>query len=184
MIQNRKIKIAIISILFLAIAAGVFFTVMKISSEKKSNVIKILPDEADVRIQDFIFTEVGRNNVKWEVRAKMAQYQKKINIATFDKVQITLTTQQGKVYIMTGDEGKMQTETKDVELKGHVVVISDSGDKFSTDYLCYSDAQKKVYTDAPVMMANEKMKIQGVGLSIFVDKGELLLASKVNARIY
>lgn len=180
---NRTVKITVATIIILVLAAAVIFAIFKVGGEKKSNIIKILPDEADVRIQDFIYTEVGQENIRWEVKAKTAQYKKKLNLALFDRVQIKLTTQEGKVFVMTGDEGRMQTDTKEVDLKGHVVITSDTDDKFSTDYLHYSDAQKKIYTDAPVMMENRQMKIQGVGLSIFMDKGELVLSSGVKAKI-
>lgn len=181
---TKTVKIVSASVLLLMIAAVVIIGIVTVGGTKKSNIIKILPDEADVRIQDFIFTEVGQDNIRWEVIAKSAQYQKKLNLALFDRVEIKLTTPEGKVFVMTGDEGRMHTDTKDVELKGHVVIVSDTKEKFSTDYLQYSDSQKKIYTDAPVMIESKQMKIQGVGLSIFISKGELLLASGVKAVIH
>lgn len=180
---TKKVKITAAIFIILILAAVVMIAIVKVNGDKKSNIIKILPDEADLSIQDFTYTEVGQENIRWEVKARMAQYQKKLNLAFFDRVQIKLTTPEGKVFVMTGDEGRMQTEEKDVELKGHVVIISDTGDKFSTDYLRYSDAQKKIYTDAPIVMESKKMKIQGVGLSILINKGELTLSSKVRAKI-
>ena len=84
---------------------------------------------------------------------------------------------------MTGDKGEMLTDKKDVEIKGHVEIRADTGEKFSTDYLRYSDAGKKIYTDAPVSMESKRIKIQGVGLSILINKGELTLASSVKAKI-
>ena len=52
------------------------------------------------------------------------------------------------------------------------------------DDLAARDARKEIYTDAPVRMETSRMKIQGVGLSILMDKGELALASGVKAKIY
>src|SRR5512145_1298415 len=115
---SRAVKITVAVIIVLILACAVIFAIFKVGGEKKSNIIKILPDEADVRIQDFVYTEVGKENIRWEVKAKTAQYQKKLNLALFDHVQIKLTTQEGKVFLMTGDEGRMQTDTKDVEIKG------------------------------------------------------------------
>ena len=180
---NKKNKVITITIIILVLVAAVIFAVVQSIGEKKANILKILPNEADVRISDFVFTEVGQDDIRWEVKAKSAQYQKKQNLALFDQVQIKLTTKEGKVFIMTGDKGEMLTDKKDVEIKGHVVITSDTGDKFSTDYLRYSDVQKKIYTDAPVVMEGNRMKIQGVGLSIFMNKGELILSSGVKAKI-
>ncbi|KFN38577.1 hypothetical protein KN63_03530, partial [Smithella sp. F21] len=71
-----------------------------------------------------------------------------------------------------------------VEIKGHVVIISDTGEKFLTDHLSYNDAQKKIYTDAPVVMESDRMTLRGIGLSILINKGELTLSSGVKAKIY
>jgi LPS export ABC transporter protein LptC len=180
---TKNVKIATAVAIILLFAGVVIVAMVMVGGDKKSNIIKILPDEADVRIQDFIYTEVGQENIRWEVKAKTAQYQKKLNLALFDHVHIKLTTPEGKVFVMTGDEGKMQTDTKDVELKGNVVITSDTQDKFFTDYLRYSDGQKKIYTDAPVTVESRQMRIQGVGLTIFINKGELLLSSGVKAKI-
>ncbi len=180
---NKKIKLITLLIAIIVFAALIAFFMMQGVGEKKSNIIKILPNEADIRIQDFVFTEVGQDSIRWEVKSKSAQYQKKQNLAIFDQVQIKLTTKEGKVVTMTGDKGEMLTDKKDLEIKGHVVITADTGEKFSTDYLRYSDAQKKIYTDAPVVVESDRMKIQGVGLTIFIDKGELTLSSGVKAMI-
>ncbi len=64
-----------------------------------------MPDEADIRIQDFVFTEVGQNKIRWDVKAKSGQYQKKKNLALFEQVRIQATTE-GKVYVMTVKRAK------------------------------------------------------------------------------
>jgi LPS export ABC transporter protein LptC len=112
--------------------------------------VKILPDNVDLQIKGFVYTEVGEADSQWEVKAKTATYYKKQNLALFDQVQIKLTMSDGKVYLMTADKGQMLTDKKDIEIKGNVVITSDAGDKFYTDYLNYSDAEKKFYTNAPV----------------------------------
>jgi LPS export ABC transporter protein LptC len=146
------------------------------------NLLKALPD-VDLKIKGFNYTEVGEANAKWEVKADIATYDKKQNLAVFDRVQIKLTTSDGKVFIMNGDKGQMFTDTKNIEIKDNVVIISDTGDKFSTDHLSYNDAEKKFYTDAPVTMENKRMKITGVGLTLFMNTGELNLSSLVKAKI-
>jgi LPS export ABC transporter protein LptC len=77
----------------------------------------------------------------------------------------------------------VQTEKKNIEIEKNVIIITDNGDRFYTDHLSYNDAQKKLYTDAPVTMENERMKITGRGLILFMDKGELNIPSSVRAKI-
>jgi LPS export ABC transporter protein LptC len=180
---NKK-KVILISIIIIVLAAVsvVGYVILHIS-DKPKNLLKILPDHVDLQIKDFVYTEVGEANSKWEVKAQTAQFNKKQNLAVFDHVQIILTTAEKKVYVMNGDKGQMLTDKKDIEIKGNVTIVSESGDRFTTDYLKYSDAEKKFYTDAPVLMENKRMKINGTGLTLFMNTGELNLLSAVKARI-
>lgn len=158
-------------------------TIVKINEKKFKNLVKILPDNVDLQMKGFVYTEVGEGNSQWEVKAKTATYYKKQNLALFDQVQIKLTMSDGKVYLMTADKGQMLTDKKDIEIKGNVVITSDAGDKFYTDYLNYSENERKFFTDAPVTMENKRMKIKGVGLTLFINKGQLNLSSMVKAKI-
>jgi len=180
---SKKTKIiSIILIIFVVITVAVWVIKNNIY-DKPKNIIKILSDQVDLQIKDFIYTEVGEDNSKWEVKAENAKYIKKENLALFDRVKIKLTTSAGKVFIMTGDKGQMLTDKKDIQIKGNVVIVSDKGDRFSTDYLNFNDAEKKFYTDAPVTIENKKMKIKGTGLTLYINTGELTLSSMVKAKI-
>ena len=181
---SKKTKIiSIILIIFVVITAVVLAIGNNIYNKPKKNIVKILSDRVDLQINDFIYTEVGEDNSKWEVKADNAKYIKKENLALFDRVKIKLKTSEGKIYIMTGDKGQMLTDKKDIQIKGNVVIVSDTGDRFSTDYLNFSDAEKKFYTDAPVTIENKKMKIKGTGLTLYIKTGELNLSSQVKAKI-
>ena len=72
---------------------------------------------------------------KWEVKAETAIYDKKQNLAVLELVQIKLITSDGKVFTMNADKGRIMTDKKTIEIKGNVVITSDDGDRFSTDYL-------------------------------------------------
>ncbi len=157
-------------------------SIIKIKINKPVNLLKALPD-VDLKIKGFNYTDVGEANAKWEVKADTATYDKKQNLAVFDRVQIKLTTSDGKVFEMSADKGRMFTDKKNIEIENNVVIISDTGAKFSTDHLSYNDAEKKFYTDAPVTMGNKSMKITGRGLTIFINKGELSIPSMVKATI-
>ena len=180
-LSKKSIIISSIIVVLIAILITAV-VIIKIKVYKPMNLLKALPD-VDLKIKGFNYTEVGEANAKWEVKADIATYDKKQNLAVFDRVRIKLTTSDGKVFIMKGDKGLMFTDTKNIEIENNVVITSDTGDKFSTDHLSYNDAEKKFYTDAPVTMENKRMKITGVGLTLFMNTGELNLSSLVKAKI-
>ncbi|MCE5212827.1 MAG: LPS export ABC transporter periplasmic protein LptC [Deltaproteobacteria bacterium] len=165
-------------VLLIAVAA-----IIKINVNKPKNLLKELQNSVDLQIKGFVYTEVGENNAKYEVKAETATYDKKQNLAVLDKIQITLTTSEGKIYVIKADQGQMLTDKKNIEIKGHVVIHSEEGYVFTTDYLKYNDAEKKFYTDAPVAMEGKKMKITGKGLTLFMNKNELKIPSRVRATI-
>jgi LPS export ABC transporter protein LptC len=181
-LNKKKVILLMILVIVLTAAIAIVAVIRNITDEP-SNMLKILPDQVDLQIKDFAYTEVGQENSKWEIKAQTAQYRKKQNLALFDQVQIKLTTAGKKIYVMNGDKGQMLTDKKDLEIKGNVVIVSESGDRFTTDYLKYSDAEKKFYTDAQVFMENRQMKIKGRGLTLFMNTGELNLLSSVKAKI-
>ena len=179
----KKTKIISITLIIFAVIIVAALVIKNNIYDKPQNIIKILPDHVDLQIKDFNYTEVGDANSKLEVKADNAKYIKKENLAVFERVKIKLTTADGKVFIMTGNKGQMDTEKKDLQVKGNVVIVTDKGDRFTTDYLNFSDAEKKAYTDAPVTMENNKMKIKGTGLTLYINTGELNLSSLVKAKI-
>lgn len=180
---SKKTKIVLGLIIAAVALTSVVTLVAKKHLKSTETILKIMPDDADFRMKDFIFTEVSQQQLQIEVRAEVAEYNKKQNLAIFDQVHIKLTTKEGKVFIMTGDKGEMDTKTKAMKMEGNVVVLSDANDRFMTDYLQYEDSDKKIFTDAPVTIENERMKIQGVGLQVHINRGELTLSSSVRASL-
>jgi len=179
---NRKTKI-IAALVFVLVMVLVVTAIIGISRGRSKNILKVLPEQVDLEIKGFVYTEVAESGSRWEVRADNATYQTKENLAVFDNVHIKLDTNDGKIYTMTANGGQMLTDKKDIEIKGNVVITSNAGEKFTTDYLNYSDEQKKFYTDAPVTMESERITIKGTGLTLLVKTGELNLNSMVRAKI-
>ena len=172
-------SIAIVSLLLLV----VILVIVMVNANKPKTLLKALENSVDLQIKGFVYTEVGKAKLKLEVKAETATYDKKQNLAVLELVQIKLITSDGKVFEMRADKGRIITDKKNIEINGNVVITSGDGDRFSADYLKYSNAEKKFYTDAPVTMKNKQMEITGKGLTIFMNKGELNITSMVKAII-
>jgi len=181
-LSRKTIIISSVVIVFLLVLIAIA-AIVRVNVNKPKNLLKVLQESVDLQIKGFVYTEVGEANIKWEVKAEIATYDKKQNLAVLEMVKIKLTTANGKVFEMSADRGQMLTKKKNIEIRGNVIISSDNGDKFSTDHLNYNDAEKKFYTDAPVTMENRRMKITGKGLTLFMNKGELNIPSMVKARI-
>ena len=122
--------------------------------------LKIMSDRVDLQVRDVHYTEVGDSGMKWEIRADTARYQKKENLALFEKLAVKLVMKDGKTFVMTGDHGRLNTESKDMEIEGNVGIVSENGDRFKTDRLRYRNADKVIETDGRSRWKIESVRVK------------------------
>ena len=116
-----------------------------------------------------------------EITADMARYQKKEKLAFFDKPTVKMLLKDGRTFVMTGDHGRFNTDSKDMEIEGHVAIASENGDRFVTDRLRYSNAGKLIETEGSVVMENRNIRVSGVGMTLSLEEKKVALLSKVRA---
>ncbi len=179
---NNKV-IAYSSIVFIFIIIVIVFQFGKDSEITGKKAIKIVMDKADLEVRSVHYTDVGDSEAKWDMRADTARYLKDSNSVIFKNVKIHLVLDSGIEFNMTGDNGKLKTDTKNVEMWGHVRVDSNKGEHFAADHISYLSSEKKLYTDSPVEMENAYMKLRGRGMSFSIANRELHLLSDVKALI-
>lgn len=174
---------AVAAAVVLAAAAWFVFFAPTKPDEKTPAPLKILPEKVDLQAKDVLYTEVGRGDVKYEIRAKTVTYQKKDSVADFEAVNVKLIMPRGDIYTITADRGTYNTEKKNISMVGNVVVSSDEGDRITTERLFYTDAERKIHTASPVTMVNKNIVVKGVGLKLLLDKKQLTLLSQVKATV-
>ena len=179
---DRKIWI-ILGFTLPAILAAITLLILDLYKTAPKTLLKVMADHVDLQVKDVVYTDVGQSGEKWEIRADTARYLKKENLALFERVRIKLVTPEGKVFLMTGDRGRLQTDTKDIEISGNVEIVSEQGDRFRTDTLHYTHEKSAVHTDGAVTMLAERIQIRGVGMTLNLKKGQLSLKSKVKGHI-
>lgn len=161
-IMRFKKRTIFITIVIAAVVSAVTVVlVMKNYHSSQSKLLKIMSDNVDLQVKDVNYTDVGDSGLKWEVKADSANYVKSENIAILDKIRVKLVMPDGKTFIMTGDKGKLHTDTKDMEISGNVEVISEKGDRLTTDILKYSGSEQRIYTEGAVKMENARMQVRG-----------------------
>lgn len=162
---------------------GIFFIIQG-ENQSDNNRIKILSDNTDLQIRDVFYTDVGDSGLKWEIKADTAKYKKNEQIALFEKVVVKVIMQDGRTFVMTGNQGRMNTETKNMEISGNVTIASDKGDRMTTDILKYSDSEQRFYTDSPIKLENPRMQVRGTGMSLSLKDKDVSLLSQVKARVH
>jgi len=183
MMKTNRRRTLLIATLFVAAISAAAIVMIGMRKEPGTALLKIMSDRVDLQVRDVRYTEVGDSGMKWEITADTARYQKKENLALFDRLAVKLIMKDGKTFVMTGDHGRLNTESKDMEIEGNVAIVSENGDRFATDRLRYRNADKVVETDRPVVMENEQVRVNGVGMVVSLEGKRVSILSQVQARL-
>ena len=179
---NRRRALFIVMFLAVAVLAAAII-IIGTRNEPGKALLKVMSDRVDLQVRDVHYTEVGDSGMKWDIRAEAARYLKKENLALFDNLTIKLVAKDGKTFVMTGDHGRLNTESRDMEIEGNVGIVTENGDRFATDRLRYRNADKVIETDLPVTMENKSIHVSGVGMVVSLEGKNVAILSQVRARL-
>lgn len=179
--KTKRKTVLILVILAAAVLSLAVFYVIGLRMAPDKALLKIMADKVDLQIKNVRYTEVGDSGMKWEITADTARYLKKENLALFEKVSVRLVMKDGGTFVMNGDQGRLHTESRDMEIEGNVGIVSGNGDRFTTNRLRYRNGARQIETDQPVAMENGNFRISGVGMIFHLDEKKITLLSQIRA---
>ncbi len=130
---------------------------------------KIAIEGADSRIEKVHFVEEKHGRKTWELEAKSMQHYQDQNLMILEDVRLTFFAEDGRTFTLTGKQGKVHQETKDMELEGDVVATSSDGYRFKTHSVSYDNQQKKIQTPDPVELDGDQLSLKGLGMLVDVE---------------
>src|SRR5574340_866071 len=136
-------KIRFLILISIVLIGGVVLVTlwMNLSGEKPSNEgeapPKISTDGANARLEKIRFVEDKEGKKTWELEAKAIHQYQDQNIMRLEEVKVTLFSDEGRVFVISGREGKVHQDSKNMELVGDVVLTSSDGYRLKTDSISY-----------------------------------------------
>lgn len=124
-------------------------------------------DVADATISNFTFTQTKGDAVQWQVQAQEARLFERDRRAMLQVVAVTLFGQHGKELTVTGDDGVLNTETKNFVLSNRsepLVIHTESGYVIYTNHLVWTDQTKEIRTQDSVRIVGHGLEVIGRGL--------------------
>ena len=140
-------------------------------------------DTADATISQFAFTQTKGDTVQWQVHAQEAQLFERDRRAILQVVAVTLFGQRGKELTVTGDEGTLNTETKNFVLTNRsepLVIYTESGYVIYTNHLAWTDQTRELHTQDPVRIVGHGLEVTGRGLLGHLDREEFEVLEDVH----
>ena len=152
-------------VVFLSVVVGVLV--------HRARVPRALPTEpaasnADYRLKQVHLQEQGRDGSRWQLDAEYSETFEEQNKTTMKKVTVKVDQpskgdQGSRSWTVTGDEGDLNQETKNVELRGNVVLISSDGLRLETDRLRWDAEGQRAWTEDPVVIYRAGAVVRGTG---------------------
>jgi len=167
----RRTKIAIL--ISIVLIGGVVFISLwtnlneRRASEKMSEVPKVSTDGADTHLEKIHFVEDKHGQKTWELEATSVQQYQEKNMLVLKDIKVTFFTKDGRSFFLSGKEGKVYQDSKNVEMTGDVVLTSSDGYSLKTRSMTYDHKEKRASTSDPVEIEGEQIRLVGGGM--FVD---------------
>lgn len=143
-------------------------------------------ERADAKISQFTFTQTKGDIVQWQVQAKEARLFEQNKRALLQAVDVTLYGVNGKELTVSGDEGTLDTDTKNFMLANKanpLAVQTGSGYVIYTNHLVWTDATKEIRTDDPVRIVGNGLEVTGRGLLGRLDLEEFEVLEDVHVDV-
>ncbi len=143
-------------------------------------------DKADATISRFTFTQTKGDRVQWQVDAKQARLFEQEKRALLETVAVTLFGQQGKELTVEGDEGTLETDTKNFVLANRtepLVVRTESGYVIYTNHLAWTDETRQIRTSDHVRIVGHGLEVTGKGLLGRLDTEEFEVLEDVHVDV-
>lgn len=190
-LYNKKATIGLaIFLLGIILAAGVvIFTNIRSKKDASEAFLKnkTFPiSNADMTMDNFHFTQTGKDKIEWEVRAARAKLFKDENKAVLDDMTAAFVTPQGIRLELKGDEGIFNTDSHDMYIRkrdNQIRVISSNGYTMQTDSLFWNNKKRMVITEDAVLIEGPQLKVKGRGFRINAVSQQLEVLADVEATI-
>ncbi|MGH7384104.1 MAG: LPS export ABC transporter periplasmic protein LptC [Candidatus Rokuibacteriota bacterium] len=183
-IAMRKAPFIILTlvVIFLSVVVGVLIhrarTPRAISTESVAT-------NADYRLKQVRLQEMGRDGSRWQLDAEYSETFEEQNTTVMKKVTIKVDqpsrSGDARSWTVTGDEGDLNQETKNVELRGNVVLISSDGLRLETERLRWDADTQRAWTDEPVTIYRPGAVVRGTGFESRVAEEATSIKGRVRA---
>jgi LPS export ABC transporter protein LptC len=170
--------IALGVILFVTVVIGVLIIKGHHASAPRQEVVS---SKADQEIKEIHIQEDAKGgSYRWSLDAEQAESYPGTGKTVLRRVTIGVD-EPGRRWKVTSDDGDLVQDTRDVELRGTVVLVSSEGLRVETTVLRWSNAEGRAWTDQPVTIYKGGGVVKGTGLEVRPSEEITLVHGRVTA---
>jgi LPS export ABC transporter protein LptC len=175
--RNLARGILVVVAVFVLLLTGTLI----VRSRSAADVESIGPavSSADLRIKEVDLEEVTKG-VRWRLRAEQALMFEQEERTSLRKLTVHVI-QKDRSWTVIGDEGDIDQKTKNVEIRGNVVITSDDGLRLDTSVIRWDAERARLWTDAPVTFQRDGSIVRGTGMEMITRSETTTVDGRVRA---
>ena len=139
-------------------------------------------EQADYRVKEIHINETLEGNLRWTLDADQAEVFDRDQRTVMRKVVVRVYSKDG-VWTVTGDEGTLDNDKRDVSLQGNVVVTSNDGLSVKTPELTWRNKDRTLFTSQAVEIQRAGTTINGRGLDVRMQEERAVIERSVRVVI-
>jgi len=151
--------------------------------DKREKLPDIQIEGMESRLEKIQLVEDKEGKRTWELEAKSIQQEQDTKVLILEDVKVTYYSKEGRTFTVTGKKGKVNQESKDVEITGDVVLTTSDGYRLRTDSAAYTHQTRKVSTPDPVEIEGELVRLVGKGMLVDMEAQTFKILSQVKTHI-
>ena len=183
----KRIKIAILITIILVGGIVVASLWVNLRERKASEAVEKLPavstEGADMRLGKIRFVEDKHGQKTWELEATSVRQYQDQNMMVLEDVKVTFYGKEGRTFFLTGRQGKVYQDSKNVELVGDVLLSTNEGYQLKTHSVSYRHLEKIASTPDPVEIEGEQIRLTGNGMLVNMETKTFKILSQVKTQL-
>ena len=179
--KNLRLLLGVLILASLATVGGIVWRATK--PPQGLEVPKEPATSADLKLDRVRYTETRQGVKEWELEADSAFYFKDQSTVNLEKVRATFYGKDEEIYVLVGEKGKFNTQTKEIEVYSGVQIDSNKGYRMRTESLKYQPDKRELSTPERVEMHGPQFQLSGVGLIVDLDKERVKVLDQVSTTL-
>jgi LPS export ABC transporter protein LptC len=140
------------------------------------------PVKADLNVKE-VRIEEESGKVRWRLTAEQALIYDERDAGRTELRRVNVEVEEpGRTWTIVGDEGQYLQKEKKIELRGNVIVTASDGLRLETDVLRWSGEERRLWTDAPVVLSGRNGVVRGRTLEVAMASDSTTIGGRVRAR--
>lgn len=184
---QRWVRAGLLAFMFTVLGVLVFFVAGGPSRRVPALSVSVLPQASDAALREFSFVQSKDGVLDWKIHAKQAQVFEAESRAVLSDVQVTLTNVDGVAMTVDGDEGTINTASKDFALRqrsGMLSLVFQDGYTIYTPRISWVNLEHRFWTDEPVRITGPHVEITGQGMDAMVSAREMRIRRDVHVEVH